>query len=60
MPNPNNTNGLRQASCAPACGFLVRSADENEVVRATRAHVKEFHGVDLDEAQARASVADAR
>lgn len=34
---------LKSITCDPACGFMVRSHDEEEVVRMTMEHVKTMH-----------------
>ena len=34
---------LRQISCDPACGFMVQSHDEMEVLKMAREHAKKNH-----------------
>jgi len=34
---------LKQVSCDPSCGFLVRSHDENEVVHLAFEHARKVH-----------------
>ncbi len=34
---------LNEISCAPECGFLVRSHDKNEVVSLAQQHVEQKH-----------------
>jgi len=34
---------LRQISCDPACGFMVQSHDETEVLKMAREHAKKNH-----------------
>lgn len=35
--------GLKEITCDPACGFLVRSHEEKEVIDMTMAHTKHAH-----------------
>jgi predicted small metal-binding protein len=37
---------LKQISCDPECGFMIRSHDETEVVGMAKKHVKEKHNMD--------------
>lgn len=34
---------LKEISCAPECGFLVRSHDKDEVVSLAKQHVEQKH-----------------
>ncbi|MGC2064389.1 MAG: DUF1059 domain-containing protein [Thermodesulfovibrionales bacterium] len=34
---------LKKIECAPACGFMVRSHDEKELVQIGLEHAKKFH-----------------
>ncbi len=45
---------LKSVRCT--CGFEVRSTSEEELVRITRMHVKEIHGQDLSDEQAKALI----
>ena len=50
---------LKKIECDPSCGFLVRSHDENEVVRMAREHVKNIHHKDISEQDAQSMVVNA-
>lgn len=41
MDKPQET--LKEISCAPECGFLVRSHDKEEVVSLAKQHVEQKH-----------------
>ena len=41
---------LKQISCDPQCGFMVRSHDERELKDIARAHVKKMHNMDISDA----------
>jgi predicted small metal-binding protein len=45
---------LKQVSCDPSCGFMVRSHDEKELVQIVIAHAKNAHNKDLTEADVKA------
>lgn len=49
---------LKVLECAPTCGFLVRSSDADEVVRAAKAHAKAAHDMVLAAADVRAMMRD--
>ena len=34
---------LKKLECDPVCGFMIRSHDENEVIRIALEHAKKFH-----------------
>lgn len=38
---------LKSIECDPACGFMVRSHDEGEVVGIAKRHVKEVHHMNV-------------
>ena len=42
---------LKSVSCEDACGFMIRSRDEKEVVSATKAHFKHVHKKDVTDKQ---------
>jgi predicted small metal-binding protein len=35
---------LKEVACDPACGFMIRSHDEKEIVDATMRHAQKVHG----------------
>ncbi len=47
---------LKQIDCGPECGFLIRSHDEKEILDMTRKHVKQFHGMDMSEADVKKDI----
>lgn len=46
------TEPVRSIRCP--CGFEVRSRSEAEIIRVARMHVREIHGQELSDEQARA------
>jgi predicted small metal-binding protein len=42
---------LKSVSCNPACGFMVRSHDEKELVSIVKTHAKKAHKTDLTDKQ---------
>ena len=48
------TDPIKSIRCP--CGFEVRSRDEAEIVRMAMLHVRDVHGQDLSDEQARALI----
>jgi predicted small metal-binding protein len=44
------THALKSVSCAPDCGFMVRSHDESELMSIVKDHAKRAHHKDLTDA----------
>src|SRR5712691_11325579 len=44
---------LKSITCDPACGFMVRSHDEKEVIAMAKSHAKKKHKMDLTDAKAK-------
>ena len=42
---------LKYAECDPACGFMVRSHDEAEIMSVIKEHAKKAHNMDMTDAQ---------
>lgn len=42
---------LKSAECDPACGFMVRSHDEAEVMSVIKEHANKVHNMDMTDAQ---------
>ena len=42
---------LKSAECDPACGFMVRSHDEAEIMSVIKEHAKKAHNMDMTDAQ---------
>jgi predicted small metal-binding protein len=42
---------LKSVSCDDACGFMIRSRSEKEVISATKAHFKHIHKKDVTDKQ---------
>jgi len=40
---------LMQVSCDPKCGFMIKSHDEQEIVKFTKDHAKKSHKMDVSE-----------
>lgn len=40
---------LKTISCDPACGFMIRSEDEQEVLDTARKHVKNKHNMEVSD-----------
>ncbi|MES2154388.1 MAG: DUF1059 domain-containing protein [bacterium] len=53
MPQLSTHQPLRAISCAPECGFLIRSHNDKEVMAAAVAHARTAHGRTFSEADAR-------
>jgi predicted small metal-binding protein len=45
---------LKQVTCDPSCGFMVRSHDEKELAQIVIAHAKNAHNKDLTETDVKA------
>ena len=45
------TRELWKVECEPACGFLIRSHDRDELVTAATHHTKQIHNKDLPQAE---------
>lgn len=46
-------HSLKSVSCAPDCGFKIRSHDEQELTSIVLDHVKKYHGKDATAADVR-------
>lgn len=44
---------LKSVSCAPECGFMCRSHDEQELIQIVKTHAKSAHGKTLTDDQVR-------
>jgi predicted small metal-binding protein len=44
---------LKQISCDPECGFLIRSHDEKEILGTAKTHVKNVHHMKVTDADLR-------
>jgi len=50
---------LKKIECDPECGFMMRTHDEAELIKATKEHVKKFHGKEMTEEEVRADIEEA-
>ncbi len=46
-------DGMASIECDPACGFMVRSHDEQEVLDVARTHAKKAHDKEASEGELR-------
>jgi predicted small metal-binding protein len=51
---------MKEFSCKPDCGFMVRSHDENEVMSMGKMHAKQAHNMDLTDEQAKGMMHEAK
>jgi predicted small metal-binding protein len=49
---------VKQIACDDACGFVVRSRNEKELISVTKHHAKTFHKMDLTDAQVKTKITD--
>ncbi len=47
---------LKQIECEPSCGFMVRSHDEDEVIKMARDHVKSMHDMAISKEDAKKKI----
>jgi predicted small metal-binding protein len=52
------TGPVKQVSCDDACGFVVQSRNEKELIAITKQHVKTYHKMNLTDAQVKAKITD--
>ena len=50
---------LKSIECEPACGFMVRSHDEAEVLNIAKKHAKERHKMDASDKDLKAMMKNA-
>jgi predicted small metal-binding protein len=49
---------VKQVACDPACGFVVQSRDEKEIVSIVKQHVKTHHQKTLSEKDVKAKITE--
>lgn len=49
------TGHLKKVECDPKCGFMIRSHDEKEVIKAAIVHAKKSHKETLTEKEVRSN-----
>lgn len=49
---------VKQVACDDACGFVVQSRNEKELVAITKQHLKTYHKMHLTDAQIKAKITD--
>lgn len=49
---------VKQIACDPACGFVVQSRDEKELVSMVKLHAKTHHHMKVSDKDAKAKITD--
>lgn len=50
---------LKQVSCDPQCGFMIRSHDEKELTNMVKMHTKAVHNMDVSDKDIQDKMKDA-
>lgn len=49
---------LKEFTCKPECGFMVRSHDESEIMSLAKTHAKQHHNMDMTDEQVKEMMHD--
>ena len=49
---------VKQVACDDACGFVVQSRNEKELITVTKQHMKTYHKMNLTDAQVKTKITD--
>ncbi len=60
MAMSKTENGpVKEVTCDPSCGFVVKSRDEKEIVSVVKQHAKTHHHMKLSDKDVRAKITEA-
>jgi predicted small metal-binding protein len=58
MTEMKQAGSVKQIACDDACGFVVRSRNEKELVAIAKHHVKTYHKMDVTDGQLKAKITE--
>jgi len=53
------TQVMKKIECEPACGFMIRSHDEKELIEVVKAHAKKAHNMTVTDKDVKDKMKDA-
>ena len=53
------TEEMKKIECDPACGFMIKSHDEKELIEVVKAHAKKAHNMTITDKDVRDKIKNA-